>query len=581
MSTRKTGDRWIGGLVRAIRAGATPGSGQVACEACGFIQPPGGARYCRRCGRPRSQAHPAGITGDARRPESAEQFVLPLPSPGNPGARPAAPAAKPAAPRGGRPPRRYVRGHVSHLQEIGPEMSASVTVTHAQVAILRVIAVATVLGLLINAIATLIVFIAVVTALYLGALLFRARIFWRALGTPAEIHISDEAARKLWNHSLPIYTILVPAFGEPQVIGHLIEAIEAIDYPHERLDVKLLLEEDDFETIEAAQRARPGPHIEIVRVPYSEPRTKPKACNVGLRLARGKYVTIYDAEDRPEPLQLRRAVAAFRSLDDTYACLQAKLAYHNPGQNSITRWFTTEYAMWFNQLLPGLIQDSAPLPLGGTSNHFRRDVLDAIGGWDPYNVTEDADLGIRLHRRGFRTGVLDSTTMEEANSDFVNWVKQRSRWYKGYMQTWLVHMRNPRQLIRELGIGGFIGFNLFVGGTPLLALLNPIFWAFSVAWFVGQLGLIQDLFPWWLYYIGLVCMVGGNLLFIYSNMIAARRHGKPELVAAAILSPIYWVMMSIASVKALVQLITAPSFWEKTTHGLDHRAAAKVSDAAT
>ncbi len=458
-------------------------------------------------------------------------------------------------------------------------MSAESTFTRGQVAAFRIVVAVLAMGIVINATATAVATIGFVTALYLGALLFRARIFWRALESPAELRVTDAQARALWEHALPIYTVLVPAYGEPEVIAHVIEAIEAIDYPKERLDVKLLLEEDDVATIDAAMAARPGPHIEIVRVPYSEPRTKPKACNYGLKLARGKFVTIYDAEDRPEPLQLRRAIAAFRTLDETYACLQAKLAYHNTTQNSITRWFTTEYAMWFNQLLPGLVADRVPLPLGGTSNHFRRDVLDAVGGWDPYNVTEDADLGIRLHRSGYRTGVLDSTTQEEANSDFVNWVKQRSRWYKGYMQTWLVHMRDPRQLLRDVGVGGFIGFNLFVGGTPLLALLNPIFWVLTIAWFVGRLEVIQDLFPWWLYYIGLACMIGGNLLFVYTNMVAARQHGKPALVVTAVFSPVYWVMMSIAATKAMVQLITAPSFWEKTTHGLDRRATPETRDA--
>jgi glycosyltransferase XagB len=452
-------------------------------------------------------------------------------------------------------------------------MTASRTITPEQLGVLRVVAVALILAFVVNPIGALVALIGMATCLYLAAFTFRLRIFWRALRNPQMIAIPDEDARAVWDRTLPTYTILVPAFREPEVIGQLIRSIDALDYPRDRLDVKLLLEEDDEETIAAAVAARPGPHVEIVRVPYSEPRTKPKACNYGLRLARGTLVTVYDAEDRPEPLQLRRAALALRRLDLSHACLQAKLSYHNPAQNSITRWFTTEYAMWFSQLLPGLTGDAAPLPLGGTSNHFRRSILEAVGGWDPYNVTEDADLGIRLHRAGYRTDVLDSTTYEEANSDFVNWVKQRSRWYKGYMQTWLVHMRQPRLLFRQLGLRGFIGFHLFVGGTPLLALLNPIFWALTWVWFLGRLQVIEDLFPFWLYYAGLFCMVFGNIAFIYSNMIAARQTGRPELVIAAALSPLYWVMMSIAAIKALVQLVTAPSFWEKTTHGLDRGAA--------
>jgi len=274
-------------------------------------------------------------------------------------------------------------------------------------------------------------------------------------------------------------------------------------------------------------------------------------------------------EPENDPLQLRRAVAAFADLPPAIACLQAKLSYHNVDQNLITRWFTAEYELWFGQLLPGLVARNAPLPLGGTSNHFRRDTLVEVGAWDPFNVTEDADLGIRLHRAGYRTQVLDSTTLEEANSDFVNWVKQRSRWYKGYLQTWLVHMRHPRVLWRQLGPGGFLGFNLFVGGTPLVAILNPIFWALTVLWFLARPEWVNALFPAWLYYASLFSMVVGNAAVTYMAMVSARTTRHPSLVIAAALQPGYWVMMSVAALKALIQLVHTPSFWEKTVHGLD------------
>jgi cellulose synthase/poly-beta-1,6-N-acetylglucosamine synthase-like glycosyltransferase len=333
--------------------------------------------------------------------------------------------------------------------------------------------------------------------------------------------------------------------------------------------VKLLLEADDPETLAAVTAARPPAHVEVIRVPPSEPRTKPKACNYGLLRSSGELVTIYDAEDRPEPLQLRRAVVAFRRVSPRVACVQAKLSYHNADQNIITRWFTAEYALWFEEFLPGLASLGTPVPLGGTSNHIRRRILQDVGGWDPHNVTEDADLGIRLHRLGYRTVVLDSVTLEEANSDFVNWAKQRSRWYKGYLQTWLVHVRQPRRLWHEVGPRAFLGFNLFVGGTPLLALMNPIFWALGALWFLAKPEFVAALFPAWLYYMSLVALVAGNFVGLYSAMLGAYRTGRPELVLAALFVPIYWLMMSIAAIKALLQLVTAPSFWEKTAHGLD------------
>jgi cellulose synthase/poly-beta-1,6-N-acetylglucosamine synthase-like glycosyltransferase len=396
--------------------------------------------------------------------------------------------------------------------------------------------------------------------------------FRDALAKPAIIQVSDAEAMAVPDSELPGYTILVPVYREAEVIGDLIQALDALVYPKDRLDVKLLLEEDDQETFLAALRAGGRSYLRLLRLPPSDPRTKPKACNEGLARARGRFVTIYDAEDRPDPLQLRRAVVAFGRVSEEVACLQAKLSYHNVNQNLITRWFTGEYELWFGQLLPGLVSRHAPLPLGGTSNHFRRDVLIEIGGWDPYNVTEDADLGVRLHRRGYRTQVLDSTTLEEANSDFVNWVKQRSRWYKGYLMTWLVHMRHPRDLWRELGPAGFFGFNLFVGGTPVVALLNPVFWTLTLLWFLARPEWINALFPAWLYYAGLLSMIAGNAAVTYMAMVSARTTKHPSLVIAAALQPAYWVMMSIAAIKALVQLIHTPSFWEKTVHGLDRLA---------
>ncbi len=457
------------------------------------------------------------------------------------------------------------------ISPISDDQSASTTISRAQRNGLIVAGLFFLLMLAIQPFGTLTFVIAVATAVYIAAFIYRARLFWGSLNQPKIIEISDEEARAIPYRNLPIYTILIPAYRESEVIGRLLAEIDRIDYPRRRLDVKLLLESDDVETYAAVMAAEPGPHVHVVRVPNRPPKTKPKACNVGLALARGRYVTIYDAEDRPEPLQLRRAVAAFRSVDAGVACLQAKLAYYNADQNLITKWFAAEYAMWFGQLLPGLVAGHAPVPLGGTSNHFRRDVLMKVGGWDPYNVTEDADLGIRLHRAGYRTQVLDSVTLEEANSDFINWEKQRSRWYKGYFQTWLVHMRHPLKLIRELGIGGFIGFSLFVGGTPVLALLNPLFWAMTAVWFLAAPSFVATLFPFWLYYAALFCLVIGNGTVYYTSLVGARLTGRPTLVLAALLVPIYWLMMSMAAIKALVQLVSSPSFWEKTVHGLDER----------
>ena len=404
----------------------------------------------------------------------------------------------------------WIDWSINGLSKLHPAMSAHKTLGRWQRRILISLGIVVGVGLLLAPLVTGLILCALATAVYLVLFLYRAYILQQTLKQPGRVEVSDEDARSIADSDLPVYTVMVAAYKEPEVIGQVIDGINALEYPLHLLDVKLLLEADDYETIAAAEAKNPGPHIEIVRVPYAEPRTKPKACNYGLQSARGEIVTVFDAEDQPDPLQLRKAVVAFQRLPEHIACLQAKLTYYNSTQNLLTRWFTAEYETWFPQILPVMVSKGVPAPLGGTSMHIKRDILEAVGAWDPHNVTEDADLGLRLHRLGYRTQVLESTTHEEANSDVINWVKQRSRWYKGYLQTWLVHMRNPVKLWRDLGSSGFLGFNLMVGGTPLIALVNPLFWLLALLWFTGRLEFIQALFPGWIYYPAMLCMVIGN-----------------------------------------------------------------------
>jgi glycosyltransferase XagB len=422
--------------------------------------------------------------------------------------------------------------------------------------------------LVIMPIGTLITLSAITVLLYLTTLGYKLALFRSSLETDALVRISDREARALADDELPTYTVLVPMHDEPQVAEQMLRALQALEYPRHLLDVRILLEADDERTLQALLQVGLDPHVTIVQVPDCPPKTKPKACNYGVLRAAGELLTIYDAEDLPDPLQLRRAAVAFRRLPADVACLQARLGFYNSYQNLITRWFAIDYGMWFALLLPGLIRLGAPVPLGGTSLHIRRDVLDAVGRWDPFNVTEDADLGIRLARYGHRVLVLDSVTLEEANSDFVNWVRQRSRWYKGYAQTFLVHMRNPRQLWRELGPRGVLGVALFIGGTPVLSVLNPVVWALTLLWFGAQPDLLPRIFPGWVLLLGLACWAIGNAACIYMGVASAPATRAPRLVGAALLMPVYWLMMSMAAVKAGWQLVTAPSFWEKTVHGL-------------
>ena len=429
---------------------------------------------------------------------------------------------------------------------------------------------------------TAVTLIGLCTLAYLLTLGDRVLIFRRGLAS-RPIVIPDDVARAIPEDELPAYTILVPAYNEPEVVADLIGAMDSLEYPRDRLQVLLLLEADDQVTIDAAEACGESDVITILLVPPAEPRTKPKACNYGLHFATGDIVTIFDAEDLPEPLQLRRVVAAFRDLSDDVACVQAKLVYHNGHQNLLTAWFTAEYGLWFGYLLPGMMVSTSPIPLGGTSNHLRRQMLQGIGAWDPFNVTEDADLGLRIAANGYRTAVIDSYTLEEANSDPINWIRQRSRWYKGYLQTWLVHIRRPVKLYRTLGLRSFIRFTLVLAGTPIIAVLNLLFWFITVLWFLGQPAVVGEVFPDLIYFPALVAMIIGNFTVMYMNMIALREDDRSDLLLAALTVWLFWLMMSVAAAKGCYQMIRQPSFWEKTFHGLAekpdedaaHRAAAQ------
>jgi len=474
-----------------------------------------------------------------------------------------------------------LQASIAGLSDREPLVSAKRILTDRQRRLGVGLIVLIVIGCAIDLVATLSALVCIITLFYVGAIIYRLALF-RASNQPSTTEVvSDEEARAVPYDQLPIYTVMIPAYREPEVINELIQRVTQFEYPPDRLDVKLLIEADDVETITAINESMPGDQFELVLVPAAEPRTKPKALNYGLTLARGELVAIYDAEDEPEPLQLRRAVVAMRRLGPDVACVQAKLDYHNPMQNLITKWFTIEYSLWFSFFLPGLASMNAPIPLGGTSNHFRRVALQALGAWDPYNVTEDADLGIRMFREGYTVRVLESSTFEEANSDFVNWMKQRSRWLKGYLQTFAVHLRQPRELKRELGWKGMMHFVMFVGGTPILAIVNPIFWLMTILWFVAHPVFIQELFPAPVYYLGLVSWAFGNFLLVYVTVMSCRVGKRGELLIPALLVPLYWVMMSMAAVKALSQLVGAPNFWEKTVHGLHHEPKPVVVDVAS
>lgn len=404
-------------------------------------------------------------------------------------------------------------------------------------------------------------------AAYFLSMLFKALLLVSEAHSPARPPDWSETLPSLRDDQLPVYSILVPMYKEAASVAHLVKAIQNLDYPPEKLDIKLVLEDDDSETLLAIKSAAIDYRFEIIRVPPAQLRTKPRACNYALRFVKGDYLTIYDADDRPEPLQLKKAVYMFSILPRNVICLQARLNYYNAGQNLLTRLFSIEYGMLFHFLLHGLQRFSIPIPLGGTSNHFIRTRLEELGEWDPYNVTEDADLGTRLTVRGYKTALLDSDTLEEAPISVGAWIRQRSRWIKGYMQTWLVHMRHPFRLYRQVGWRGFLGFQCFIGLSCFVFLTAPLVWlgaAFAANILETHPGALQFL------YYGMGINIG---LYLLSSWYGAflclpRLPLQGRSWGAAALYPLYGVLHSIASYKSLWQLIVKPHFWEKTTHGL-------------
>ncbi len=407
-----------------------------------------------------------------------------------------------------------------------------------------------------------------ITLFFVTVVAFRTVVGVSGAAAETTVTITDDEVQALRDRDLPSYSILVPAYRESSVIGRLLASLKALDYPADKLDILLLLEEDDTETLAAAKAAAPGANVRILVVPSGQPQTKPKACNVGLLFAQGEYLVIYDAEDQPERDQLKKAVLAFRRGPKELICLQAALNYYNWNENFLTRMFTLEYSFWFDYLLPGLDKLRMPIPLGGTSNHFKTPVLRELGGWDPFNVTEDADLGIRAAMHGYRVGIVNSTTYEEANKHLGNWLRQRSRWIKGYMQTALVFSRDPIGLVRRAGLRQALGFALLIGGTPLIFLFQPISILLTLVWVVTRTTALDPLFPPAILYLSLFNLLLGNALAIYINMFAVFKRRLHPLVLFALLNPVYWLLHSIASFKALGQLFTRPYYWEKTTHGL-------------
>lgn len=369
-----------------------------------------------------------------------------------------------------------------------------------------------------------------------------------------------DAAPRIADDQLPSYTILVPAYEEEAVIGDLVRCLADLDYPAELLEVLILVERRDKATQLAIQAADPPPHFRIVQLPVGTPQTKPRSCNAGLLLAKGELLVIFDAEDRPERQQLRRAAEMFAASGDDLACVQATLLQGNGDTNLFARCNALEYALRYRLMLPGLAASRTAFPLGGTSNHFRTEVLRAVGGWDAWNVSEDADLGMRCRALGYRTDMMDSITWGEAPTTFASWIKQHTRWHKGYLVTALVHTRRPIDAVRRFGLNGILSLLIIVLGTPLVLLMQSVVLAIVVLAALGYHGQDPNDLP------VTIGMLGVQLLTIVGTLSVAQlalpRSPRRQWHAIAA----YPVLHCLSAWRALVQLIRAPFLWEKTSH---------------
>ena len=377
----------------------------------------------------------------------------------------------------------------------------------------------------------------------------------------------------------PAYTVLVPLYREARVVPDLVSALDCLSYPRDRLEILFLVEEDDIETRRAFGRVLPEA-MELVLVPRGEPRTKPRALAYGLDRAKGDHVTVYDAEDRPDPEQLKKAALFFALAPPQLACLQARLVIDNAGESFISRQFALEYACLFDQLLPWCYGNDWPFPLGGTSNHFRKTALTAAGGWDKYNVTEDADLGVRLARLGYKLGVLPSATYEEAPVTVRAWLAQRSRWHKGWMQTVFVHGRDPARLVREIGAGPATVLAVLFLGTFLLILMHPLFAALLVSYGLGALGVpgfVAGTGGW--FQTGLMLSAGlGFAGALSASWAGALRRGYGIRLSDPFALSFYWLLAAAAFSRAVWEFCRAPHAWNKTEHGVSKRRKPPRSD---
>ena len=398
----------------------------------------------------------------------------------------------------------------------------------------------------------------IMNVIYFVTMIFRNYLFY----DKSVSEIVDNDAEEFAIYDWPTYTILIPLFKEENIVSILLQRLDNLDYPHSKLDIKLLVEEEDILTRNVINSLQLKNHVNVIIVPKALPLTKPKACNYGLLFAKGEYVVIYDADDMPERDQLKKAVRMFRKFHNV-SCLQARLGYYNHDYNILTSCFEIEYKMLFNHLLPSIEALNMPIPLGGTSNHFRVYDLREMGAWDPYNVTEDAELGMRSSSMGYKIGMLDSVTLEEAPISTWAWIKQRTRWIKGFLQTYVIYLKFTRSIHKNNSMKGVLLLHLFIGAPVLVFFFSSLLWILVPMYVCGYL-----LLPKWLFYFCMCNFFMGilfNISVAYKVAVMNDRKFSWKLMIAY---QLYWFLHAISAFRAVGEFFSNPFFWDKTRHGM-------------
>jgi glycosyltransferase XagB len=408
----------------------------------------------------------------------------------------------------------------------------------------------------------------IITVIFASLVVIRVLAIWLHVSASVPpAHSQPQISLDPTAPALPVYTVIVALYREAPVVPQLVQALQSLIYPADRLDIILALEANDHATRTAlAERALPA-HMRVVIVPAGTPQTKPRALNYALTFARGSFVVVYDAEDQPEPDQLLCALHAFQAGPERLACLQAALNIYNPCESWLATQFMMEYTALFDAILPALAHANAPVLLGGTSNHFKHDILEAVGGWDAYNVTEDADLGIRLARYGWKVGGLPSTTWEDAPPHLRPWMAQRTRWFKGWIQTYFVHMRHPVRLYRELGFSSFVWLQIVLGGGIVSALVHPWFYVTLLwSWWTNTPLFGTSTIEAWTWVIAVASLCAAYATSAVLAVLTLMRRGRHDTISSIFGIPIYWLLMSVAAHAALIEWVRKPFYWAKTTH---------------